>query len=334
MIGNNSVRIQTPARAGVLGNPSDGFFGKTIAVPVKNFHAEINLYESDRIEILPGPSDNVNFSSLTDMIRDIEVNGYYGGYRLIKAAIKQFHDYVNLEGISLPERNFTIQYTSNIPRQVGMAGSSAIITSTLKALFKFFEIDIIKPILANYVLWTESKELGISAGLQDRVVQVYGKPIFMDFDKKYMEEKGYGIYEPFNPELLPPLFLAYQIGLTHRDRAHNEVKALWERGDKKVREAMVKIGENARVGYQALKVGDLKRFNECINKNFDLRASIYPITKRNMHMIRLARSIGATAKFPGSGGAIIGTFKDETVFHYLEKKFEEIGCSVIKIQVS
>ncbi|NVM28800.1 MAG: GHMP kinase [Candidatus Helarchaeota archaeon] len=330
---SNSIRIQTPARAGVLGNPSDGFFGKTIAVPVRNFYAEVNLYESDRIEIFPGPSDNINFSSLSDMIRDIEANGYYGGYRVIKAAIKQFHDYVNLKGISLPDRNFTVQYTSTIPRQVGMAGSSAIITSILKALSIFFDVEIHKAILANYVLWAETKELGISAGLQDRVVQVYDEPIYMDFNKKFMDENGHGIYESFNPDLLPPLFLAYQVGLTHRDRAHNEVRARWERGDQVVRETMVKIGENAREGFHVLKNGDLKKFNECIDENFNLRASIYPISKKNMQMIKLARSIGATAKFPGSGGAIVGTFRNEAVFNNLKKEFEKISCKVVNIQI-
>ena len=36
------------ARAGLIGNPSDGYFGKTIAVIIKNFHAEITLFESHR----------------------------------------------------------------------------------------------------------------------------------------------------------------------------------------------------------------------------------------------------------------------------------------------
>ncbi|MHA1300952.1 MAG: mevalonate kinase family protein [Candidatus Helarchaeota archaeon] len=327
------IRIQTPARAGILGNPSDGFFGKTISIPVRNFQAEVILFEGDRIEVLPGPSDQINFDSLKTMIEDIEINGYYGGFRLIKAAIKQFYDYVKKNRIELPEKKFKLQYTSKIPRQVGLAGSSAIIASTFKALSKFYEIKIEKQIMANYIMWSETKELGISAGLQDRVVQVYNEPVFMDFNKELMDSQGYGNYITINPKLFPPFYLAYRINLTHRDIAHNDVRERWENGDKKIIATIEKIGQNAQEGYDALKQGDLDKFNELIDRNFDLRAFIYPITENNLKMIKIARKTGATAKFPGSGGAIIGTYKNESIFKELRKKFEKIGCQIVKIIV-
>lgn len=43
----------------------------------------------------------------------------------------------------------------------------------------------------NLVLNAE-EELGIAAGLQDRVVQVYGGIVFMDFGKEHMQAHGYG----------------------------------------------------------------------------------------------------------------------------------------------
>ncbi|MHA1681948.1 MAG: mevalonate kinase family protein [Promethearchaeota archaeon] len=327
------IRINTPARCGILGNPSDGFFGKTIAVPARNFNAQVILFEWDSIEILPGPSDHVKFDDLQDLIADLKINGYYGGFRLVKAAIKQFHDFTEKFGINLPDKKFTIRYTSNIPRQVGLAGSSAIITATMKALVNFYGIDMKKEIMANYVLWSETKELGISAGLQDRVVQVYDTPVYMDFEREYMLEHDYGKYEEIDPKLFPPMFLAYRVNLTHKDTAHNDVRKRWERGEEKIVERMVEIGENAVNGYEALKDGNLEVFSACVNKNFDLRASIYPIPEKNMEMIKLARSIGATAKFPGSGGAIIGTYDDEKKFTSLTNEFKKINCKVLKITI-
>ncbi|MHA1791795.1 MAG: mevalonate kinase family protein [Promethearchaeota archaeon] len=328
------LRIRTPARCGILGNPSDGFFGKTIAVPARNFNAEVILFEWDQIEILPGPSDNVVFKTLDDLIDDITINGYYGGFRLIKAAIKQFHQHVQKNEIIIPKKNFTIRYTTNIPRQVGLAGSSAIITSTMKALSQFYSVKIDKAIMANLVMWAETKELGISAGLQDRVVQVFDSPVYMDFNEDYMKEHGYGIYTPISPDLFPPMFLAYQDKLTHKDVIHNDVRDRWIKGDKKIIDVMAAIASNAERGFDALKNKDLETFNDCIDKNFDLRASIYPIPEKNLQMVRLARSIGATAKFPGSGGAIIGTFEDEKMFNDLVKKFRDIQCDVIKIKIA
>lgn len=43
----------------------------------------------------------------------------------------------------------------------------------------------------NLVLSAE-EELGITAGLQDRVVQVYGGVVFMDFNRDHMQTWGYG----------------------------------------------------------------------------------------------------------------------------------------------
>ena len=36
------------ARAGLVGNPSDGYNGKTISLIVKNFAAKVLIYQSDR----------------------------------------------------------------------------------------------------------------------------------------------------------------------------------------------------------------------------------------------------------------------------------------------
>ena len=44
------------ARAGLLGNPSDGYYGKTISLLVRNFRARVILYPSARLEIKAGQS--------------------------------------------------------------------------------------------------------------------------------------------------------------------------------------------------------------------------------------------------------------------------------------
>jgi glucuronokinase len=118
-------------RAGLIGNPSDGYFGKTISFIVRNFQAQVTLWESPELEILPNQRDHSKFDSLEDLVSDVRNNGYYGGVRLLKATIKRFHDYCRKQGIPLHDRRFTIRYHSNIPTQVGLAGSSAIITACL-----------------------------------------------------------------------------------------------------------------------------------------------------------------------------------------------------------
>ena len=46
-------------RAALIGNPSDGYFGKTIAFTFSNFHADVTLYDSSELEILPARRDQV-----------------------------------------------------------------------------------------------------------------------------------------------------------------------------------------------------------------------------------------------------------------------------------
>lgn len=55
----------------------------------------------------------------------------------------------------------------------------------------------------------ETEELGITAGLQDRVVQVLEGCIQMNFDQDAIEKTGNGIYNRVDVRLLPPLFMAY-----------------------------------------------------------------------------------------------------------------------------
>ena len=81
------------ARAGLLGNPSDGYFGKTISISVKNFGAHITLYESPELCIEPEEHDLNLFPNVYTLIERINQHGYYGGERLIKAAIKKFVEY-------------------------------------------------------------------------------------------------------------------------------------------------------------------------------------------------------------------------------------------------
>ena len=40
-------------RAAVIGNPSDGYFGKTIAFVFSNFTAKVQLYQTPELEIKP-----------------------------------------------------------------------------------------------------------------------------------------------------------------------------------------------------------------------------------------------------------------------------------------
>ena len=202
------IRKRAYARAGLLGNPSDGYFGKTISAVVRDYSAEVTLYEWDQVEIVLSQEDKSRFRSIDELARDVRLHGYYGGIRLVKATIKKFVEYCHRRGLTLADRNFSIRYQSNIPRQVGLAGSSAIIVATLRGLMEFYEVEIPLEVQPSLALSVESEELGIAAGLQDRVIQVYEGLVYMDFSRERStvhDGLTCGAYESLDPELLPPL---------------------------------------------------------------------------------------------------------------------------------
>ena len=219
-------------RAALIGNPSDGYHGRTIAFVFSNYRARVQLYESPELEILPSRRDYCRFPSLDAMCEDIGMYGYYGGIRLLKAAGKKFNEYCRANQIEIANRNFTIRYDSDIPNRLGLAGSSAIITATMRAMCRFYRVDIPREELANLVLATEQIELGIPAGLQDRVAQAYNVPVYMDFDEKFMRDHGYGRYTPIEiPDGLR-LFVAYRTDLAEGSEVlHSRLREDYEAGD-------------------------------------------------------------------------------------------------------
>jgi len=233
------IRTKAFPRAALIGNPSDGYYGKTIAFVFSNYDAEVQLYESPELDLLPSLRDHSSFKSIDHLAEDVGLYGYYGGIRLLKATIKKFHEYCQHNAIELDDRNFTIRYQTTIPNRLGLAGSSAIITACIRALKRFYNVKIAKPILANLVLSVEREELGIDAGLQDRVAQSYNVPVFMDFERAHMNEYGYGVYKEIElPESLK-LYIAFRTDLSEgSETLHGHLREDYENDKPEVLAAM------------------------------------------------------------------------------------------------
>jgi glucuronokinase len=54
------------------------------------------------------------------------------------------------------------------------------------------------------------------------------------------------------------------------------------------------------------------------------------ISDSNMELVRVARESGASAKFTGSGGAIVGMYSDDDVLSKLVVNLKRINARVIK----
>ena len=330
-----TVNTRSFPRAGFLGNPSDGYFGKTMSFAFSDYCVDLTLTESAKMRFVPGEVDDATFDSPEKLVRDIRLYGYYGGIRMLKAVAKLFFEYCFENGIRLENRNFTAEYRTNIPRLVGLSGSSAICSAMLKALMKFYSVEIPLEHTPTICLEAEKLELGINCGFQDRVIQMYNGLVFMDFEKSFVEANNRGIYERLDPELLPNIYVAFDPNRAEESgKAHKKVKKLFEEKKPDILSAMSEFADIAQKGRDALVAGRKDLIAGLVNANFDLRDRIFNVAELNRNMVMTARESGASAKFAGSGGAIVGTYEDEAQFALLSAKLSEIGCTTFKPSIA
>lgn len=94
--------------------------------------------------------------------------------------------------------------------------------------------------------------------------------------------------------------------------------------------AMSEFADLARQMQEALLAGRQELVPGLMNANFDLRDRIFNVAQENRRMVHAARGTGASAKFAGSGGAIVGTYEDEAMYRRLTTTLGAIGCTVLK----
>ena len=329
------VESRSFARAGFLGNPSDGYFGKTIAFSFTEFFVDLRLSESSRLRFVPGEVDDATFDSPAQLVRDLRLYGYYGGIRMLKAVAKLFFEWCEEHSVEIENCNFTAEYKINIPRLVGLSGSSAICSAMLKALMEFYGVEIPLEDQPSLVMSAERDELGIACGLQDRVAQIYNGVTFMDFERAFLEATGHGKYERLDPAAMPNIYIAYDPNRAEESgRAHKKVKKLFQQQNQNVVAAMSEFADIAQKGRDALVSGRLGEIPSLVNSNFDLRDRIFNVAEDNRRMVLEARKCGASAKFAGSGGAIVGTYEDESQFAALCETLGEIGCRTVKPKIA
>lgn len=316
-------------RAALIGNPSDGFGGMTISFVFSDFKAEVRLMEHERIEVLPGKVDHLNWDDLNEFEKSVSSMGYYGGLRLLKATLLVFTKHCKTHNINLHNRGFKLSYDTNIPVLLGLSGSSAIISACLRALGNWYNVKMEPWLLANLAWQVETKELGIPAGLQDRVAQAYNYPVFMDFDAGHFNSKPHGKYDKLTRPL-KNIYIAYSGTLAEgSEKTHSNLRERFNNGDTEMLEAVEKWKQLTVHFRKALVDGDYRTMSNCINTNFDIRNSITSLHPDQVKLVELARKSGASAKFCGSGGAIIGMFEDEKMLKRLEKDLNKKGVNIL-----
>ena len=295
MTTGQSVVTTCSARAALAGNPSDGYGGAVVAIPVDDLRATASAATADHFSIQSSDAD------LT---------------RLLQATAEAFTETVG----TLPR--VELSASTSIPRSVGLAGSSALIIAALRALgasagHRWETLD-----LAQLALSVERDRLGIEAGLQDRLVQVVAAPVAMTFDPI-----GYTVLQP-TMEL--PLLVAWTAAATlTSDTVHRSLRRRFEAGDPGVVEAMRALTVQAKRAQRAIEVGRLVMLGDAMNQTLAIRQSIIDIGDEQRALIDLARSKGLAVNSAGSGGSLIGLAQDSERLLTARRALDQAGYETL-----
>ena len=319
-----------PARAGLLGNPSDIYGGKTLGLAFQNQGAKAHIAAAEVFTLAdgaPAPLDFAQPDRLRDALRSLHIST---AERLLRATLLRFGacfpELAHLPADD-PRLRFSLRFESNIPVQVGLAGSSAIIVAALRALCHWFAVELSPQAVAETALAAETEELHITAGPMDRVIQSFGGVLLMDF----AQPQGPHGYQRIAENSLPPLLIAWDPnGSDPSGAVHQKVRERWLAKDPAVRSAIAKFSALVDEGIQALAQGDSQAFRNAVNENFDTRATIWKIRARDHEMVSIARERGAAAKFAGSGGAIVAVLQSEEDAPSLERAYQLAGYRTLR----
>lgn len=276
----NSLSACAQARIGLLGNPSDIYGGKGIGFSVAELGVTVTLTEAEA----------------TSMPNEL----FQAAWQLVSAELAA-------AGIDPTRRPFGLSFESNVPFQGGLSGSSALVIAALRAWSRWFGLPMAATRMAEIAFRVENEVLGIRAGALDRLVQAHDGLLAMDFAEPFAP----GAVERLDAGCLPPLLLAWHgVPGEKSGDVHGPMYARFQAGDAQVRAVMEELTANAVAGREALADGDPARFLACVDRNFDLRASVFAIADADQQLVDLGRSLGAGAKFPGSGGAVLFACRD------------------------
>lgn len=308
------------SRAGVLGNPSDGYRGKTIAIALASEgFAEVIATPSERFCVARNSEHELadEFDSIHQLSSAVHSYGVnYGARPLVLAACAFFSRVLSEargkdeNGVTSELTNCTVSYATSIPARLGLSGSSALILATLRALARFHDTSLYA--LDKHIetwparlLAVERELLGIEGGLMDRVAQVYQGCMYMDFSGDKPR------YTRLDHTRLPQLWIGYRTDRTVGEcsgKVHSDLGKRFRLGDEHVLHRMRLLGKVAERGRDALAGGDMTTLPALMRENFKLRVELVGtdvVGASNLHLIHTAEKAGFAAKMCGSGGAVI-----------------------------
>lgn len=336
-------------RVGILGNPSDGYGGAVIALAIASEgYAEVIATDSDKFRIVPNPAleVSVEWDTAQGLVAEVHERGLdFSARKLVIAAVAVFEEIYKKKGNgTLP--NCELTYSSTIPPRIGLAGSSALVLATFRALARFCNTTL-ADIESDFRVWpelmqrVEKEHLGIACGLMDRIVQVLQGFVLMEFDKEQWTYKQM-------PVKLPDMWLAYSQKGTGEcsGNVHGGLTKKFLDGDTEIRQVVTGLRELALEGWRSFLAAtetptvahlEYENVGSLFDSNFEKRCELVGVDrvgKENIRLVRVARRAGFFAKLTGSGGCVIclPRCQDKLSIEDARRQFEDAGFVLRKLE--
>ena len=286
------VRASAPGRAGIIGNPTDGYGGSVISC---------SLAQRATVTLAPAEGFEAVVEGKTTTFRTPEDRALKGDYFDFIRATVQFLGYEDLK--------VRVEARTDIPVQAGLAGSTALLASLVAAIRCYLgERHLQRHLLAETVRTIELNFLRIQCGYQDQYMTTFGGLNYMDFrDKEYyrpLEEEVYATVEPL-ADLVPALpFVVVHTGVK-RTSGHilKPIRERWMDGDVRVVRGYRRIGALCRRAKRALIEGDWEALAAAMIENHRIQQELGASGEENDRLIEIAQREGAmAAKLAGAGG--------------------------------
>jgi glucuronokinase len=281
---------------GLVGNPSDGYGGAVLAAPVPDLAAEVVLADADRLSV-EGPADEAAWPGVAALVAHVDRYGHEGGQRLVTAAVTRL---ARAEG-NVDDRPFRVRWSTTIPRSVGLAGSSAVVVATLRALATRWGVDLAPDDLARMALEVERDELGIAGGLMDRAVQASGATVLVEGDG----------FRPVTAPAPVPLVVAWDpAAAAPSGRYHGALRRRFDDGERAVVHAMEELAGLARRAAGAVEAGDAGALAGLVGDTWRVRRGLGAVAPAHEALVDAAARAGLAATSAGSGGSVVAVATD------------------------
>lgn len=200
-----------------------------------------------------------------------------------------------LKTLELEERNMEIEIFPNIPRAMGLGGSSALAVALIRALESHFQLNLDDSLINALAFECETAAHGTPSGV-DNTIATYGHTLLFQKTDEFE-------FSRLSPGAQIPLV----VGISGRESLTagmvGKVRSAWEKQPKRYESMFDRIEDLTLAGAEAIRCGDLQELGETMNLCHGILNGLQLSTPQLEELIHISREHGALgAKLTGGGG--------------------------------